>query len=219
MTEGRRNTAGTEGLGFLFLVLYPLLAALVVPLVLAGASRDLRHELFRDPASELGVLWGIFSYFGILMWAASTAWCATARAFLTRTAPSHPSRPWFLASALLSGALTLDDTFVIHEIVLPKYVGIPEVLVYLGYSIAISWYLIRFRREILNRADSVLFLVSVLFLGSSVAMDVIHWAFPLANGIEDLTKLLGITAWMYFFFRATLDVATQNAHSGPTVSQ
>jgi hypothetical protein len=56
------------------------------------------------------------------------------------------------------------------------------------------------------------FLVSVLLLGSSLAIDVairVTGSFPFASTIEDLPKLLGITAWLYFFFRATLDVVTE----------
>jgi hypothetical protein len=219
--DGRRSKRGlgTEGVKTLLLVLYPLLAVLVAPLALAGASKGLRgQQLFQDPAHELGVLWGIFSYFGILMWAAATACCATAWVSLTRTSRFHPLRAWFLASAVLSAALTIDDTFAIHELVLPEYMGIPEVLVLSGYSIAVGWYLIRFRHELLGRADSAVFLVSVLFLGASLAIDVDSRPFPFDASIEDLAKLLGITAWLYFFFRATLDVVTQT-HLSSEVSQ
>ena len=120
---------------------------------------------------------------------------------------------------MLTGALTIDDTFLIHDVVLSDYVGIPEVLVLLGYAAAIGWYLIRFRRELLSRADSTLFLASVLFLGSSFAIEVashVVGSFPFADTIEDLLKLLGITAWVYFFFRATLDVVTET-RSPPNV--
>jgi hypothetical protein len=192
---------------------YPLLALVVVPIALAGASAGVRgDELFNDPAYELGVLWGIFSYFGILMWAASTACCAVAWTFLTRTSRSHPLRPWFLASAVLSGALTVDDAFLIHDVVLSDPVGIPEALVLLGYAVAIGWYLFRFRRELLARDDSAVFLVSVFLLGASLAIDLairVTGEFRYASTIEDLPKLLGITAWVYFFFRATVDVVTE----------
>jgi hypothetical protein len=215
-----RRGLGTEGLRTLFFVLYPLLAIVVVPIALVGASTGVRgDELFNDPAYELGLLWGIFSYFGILMWAAGTACCLVAWTFLTRTSRSHPLRPWFLASAVLSGALTIDDTFLVHDVVLSDYAGIPEVLVLLGYAAAIGWYFIRFRRELLDRADSAVFLASVLLLGSSLAIDVaiqVIGSFPLASTIEDLPKLLGITAWVYFFYRATLEVVTET-HSSPRV--
>ena len=219
MTDRGRSTRGlgTEGLRSLLLVVYPLLAIIVVPVAVAGASTGLRgEELFGDPASELGVLWGIFSYFGILMWAASTACCAVAWTFLTRTSRSHPLRRWFLASAVLTGALTIDDTFLIHDVVLSDYVGIPEVLVLIGYAGAIGWYLVRFRRELFGRPDSSVLLASLLLLGSSLAFDVaahVFGSFPFVNAVEDLPKLLGITAWLYFFFRATLDVVTETQPS------
>lgn len=107
------------------------------------------------------------------------------------------------------GALTIDDTFAIHDVVLFENMGISERRVFLIYSIPVIWYLVRFRRELLDREDSALFMVGLLFLGSSLAIDVIHRPFPFAPSIEDLAKLLGITAWLYFFFRATLDVVTQ----------
>src|SRR5918996_1689506 len=199
MTDRRptRRGLGTEGLRTLFFVLYPLLAIVVVPIALVGASTGVRgDELFNDPAYELGLLWGIFSYFGILLWAAATACCAVAWAFLTRTSRSHRLRRWFLASAVLSGALTIDDTFLIHDLVLSDYVGIPEVLVLLCYAAAIGWYFIRFRRELLDRADTAVLLASVLLLGSSLAVDVavkLFGSFPFASTIEDLPKLLRLT--------------------------
>jgi hypothetical protein len=215
MTDREHSTRrlGTEGLKPLFLVVYPLLAIVVVPIALAGASTGVRgDELFNDPAYELGILWGIFSYFGILMWAASTACCAVAWTFLTRTSRSHPLRPWFLASAVLSAALTVDDAFLIHDLVLSDYAGIPEALVLVGYAVAIAWYLFRFRRELLARDDSAVFLVSVFLLGSSLVIDLairVTGEFRYASTLEDLPKLLGITAWVYFFFRATVEIVTE----------
>jgi hypothetical protein len=39
---------------------------------------------------------------------------------------------------VLTGALTVDDTFLIHDVVLSDYVGIPELLVLLGYAAVIG---------------------------------------------------------------------------------
>lgn len=59
---------GTRGLITLLFVYYPLLAVIVAPLAIVGASSGLRgSELFSDPAHELRVLWGVFSYVAILM--------------------------------------------------------------------------------------------------------------------------------------------------------
>lgn len=223
MTDRKRSTRrlGTEGLRPLFLVVYPLLAVVLVPIAVAGASTGVRGNLFEDPAHELGILWGVFSYFGVLMWAAATACCAVAWTFLTRTSRSHRLRRWFLASTVLSGALTIDDTFLIHDLVLPEYAGIPELVVPLGYAGGIGWYLIRFRRELFDRADSAVIVAGLVLLGSSLALDVaipVIGPFPFATTVEDLPKLMGITAWLYFFFRAALGVITQT-HSSPNASR
>lgn len=214
MAVGRPSAGmlGTEGLKALLFVVYPLLAVIVVPVALVGASRGLRDELFHDPGHELGVLWGAFSYFGILMWSAATTCCVVAWTFLTRTSRSHRLRSWFLASAFLSAALMVDDTFLIHELVLPEFVGIPERVVLLGYAGWIGWYLIHFRRQLFTRPDSAVFAASLFLLGSSVAIDgmiSVIGSFPFSATIENGPKLLGITAWLYFFFRATLGVITQ----------
>lgn len=206
----RKTGFGTRGLKTLLFLVYPLLGLLVVPLALAGARQGFKaYQLFSDPAAELGPLWGVFSYFGILMWTAAASALALGWAVLVRAAPTHPSRTWLLASALISAGLTIDDTFVIHDYVLPKNVGIPELVVQAAYLIGLLWYLFRFRRDLFGRDDSALFLASLLFLGMSFGIDVTPWTFPLHATAEDLSKLLGITAWAYFFVRVTLDVITK----------
>jgi hypothetical protein len=113
--------------------------------------------------------------------------------------------------------LTVDGAFLIHDLVLSDYAGIPEALVLVVYAVAIAWYLFRFRRELLARDDSAVFLISVFLLGSSLAIDLairVTGEFRYASTLEDLPKLLGITAWVYFFFRATVEVVTET-HSPP----
>lgn len=198
---------GTKGLKILLLVLYPLLAVLVAPISFVGARSGLRGwHLFADPAHELGVLWGIFSNFGILMWAAATACCAIGWVTLEKVSRLHPLRPWIVASAVISAGLTVDDAFAIHEIVLAR---IPERIVLVAYALAIGWYLIRFRRELFAREDSVIFVVSVSLLGSSFLVDMVSQPFRFSASIEELLKLFGIAAWLYFFFRVTLGLITE----------
>ncbi|MGH2753132.1 MAG: hypothetical protein ACRDLB_01745 [Actinomycetota bacterium] len=201
---------GTQGLRTLVFVLYPLLGAVVAVLSLVGESKGLDgFQLFNDPAHQLGVLWGVFSYFGILMWAMATACCTVGWAFLRETSPSLPLRRWFLTSALISGALTIDDTFAVHERIVPEYVGLAEPIVLLIYVVVVAWYLVRFRHELFGRSDSTLFLASLVFLSVSLLIDVTGWVFPFVTAIEDLSKLLGITAWLHFFFRATIEATTE----------
>jgi hypothetical protein len=79
---------------------------------------------------------------------------------------------WFaLFTGLLSTYIAIDDLFCIHEILAPRYLGVPEKLVYVFLSIVIAIYLIIFRRLIFQ-IDSALLLIAFTFLVFSVFVDV-----------------------------------------------
>jgi hypothetical protein len=110
---------------------------------------------------------------------------------------------------VLTAGMTIDDAFAIHVIVLPENAGIPEGVVLSGYVSAIVWYLFRFRRDLISGDASLLFIVSMFFLELSLGLDAISRPFPFAASAEDLAKLMGITAWLYFFFRSACGVVAR----------
>jgi hypothetical protein len=54
----------------------------------------------------------------------------------------------------------------------------------------------------------LVFLVSMFFLGLSLGLDAIS-PFPFAASAEGLAKLMGITAWLYSFFRTACCVVAE----------
>ncbi len=107
------------------------------------------------------------------------------------------------ALALL-GALTmvlyLDDSLLLHDIVLPN-AGIPELVIYLGYGIVgLSLFATGF--HLMNRSGVVPMIVAagVLF-GISIVwdafdIDLYGWGINTALVIEDGTKFVGIALWV-----------------------
>jgi len=105
-------------------------------------------------------------------------------------------------SGLLTLVLLLDDLFMFHEDIFPKYLHISQNLVYVGYFSLIPIYLIKFRSMIFQTEYIVLFL-ALGFFGLSVICDLI---LPLTNIeylIEDGFKLFGIITWFIFFIRTS----------------
>ncbi len=161
-------------------------------------------ELFRDPlaVAELSdaccrVHFGLISNIGVL------GWCATASgllfAFLLLATHKSPRvvLVFLGASALLTGWLTLDDMFLVHEDVLPA-LGLSEEVIYVGYGCLGLAYLISSSKIILAARYPML-VIAIGLLGFSVVVD---WFFNLDSDlrlfVEDGAKLMGIAAWGSF---------------------
>ena len=155
-------------------------------------------DLTRDPAQvyNTSAVVGFLSHLGILVWTASAAICFFTSGLIDR----RSNRRFFLYSGLLSTLLVLDDEFLLHEIVFPNYLGIPENYVYLGYICLIFAYFIYFHRQILKN-NYILLLISSMALGLSLGLDLI---IPSATALEDCFKFAGIVFWLAYFVDAAI---------------
>lgn len=152
-------------------------------------------------------LTGAVSQLGALAWCATASICAFAAAAL-RSGERREDRRFLMASALLTAYLLLDDLFLFHENLAPRYLGLRETVVYAALGATVCAYLFAFRRVILGMNASMLIL-AMGFLGASVVVDVIlapwlgmigHWEYF----VEDGVKLLGIASWCGYFSSASL---------------
>jgi hypothetical protein len=99
----------------------------------------------------------------------------------------------------------LDDLFLLHEEVFPYYLNIPEKLVFVGYGMIISLYLVKFRKIIL-KTEFLFLILAFGFLGLSVIIDLLPIATRLLGNqgeflLEDGFKLMGIISWFTYFAR------------------
>ena len=167
--------------------------------VLAAVLQDVPvGDLTRDPALILGghPLTGMLSNFGVLLWRATATSCLLSALVLHRRGDTD-SVLFLGAAGLLTGLLMIDDLFMLHDWLLPVYLGIPEPLVYAVYVVLALAYLVCFRRR-LRAARTWLLLTAILFFVLSVGSDLV---LPDGPGIylwEDGTKFLGIISWTLF---------------------
>jgi hypothetical protein len=163
--------------------------------------------LFADPAEITGAnpFTGGISTFSDMVWFAAGVVCLFGATLI------RGPRAWFLLSAgALSVLLALDDFYLLHEVVLPRYAGIGERYVKAFYLMAAGTYAVIFYRLLRGLRWQVLVLAGACFT-LSMALDTIAIGklLPvLPDGImfyvvEDGLKSFGIFLWTAFHLEVT----------------
>lgn len=150
----------------------------------------------QDATAIAGIhpLSGFLSSLGVLLWCVAASICFFAAWTLRNSKPRD--MPWFLLfSALLSAYLLFDDLFQFHEDLASRYLGLNEKVAVAALLIAISAYLIAFRRIILRTNFTVL-LLALGFFATSVVIDTLLCS---EYFFEDGAKWLGIASWCSYF--------------------
>lgn len=205
-SRARGKPASTQRRALARTALYALLPSclLVAGLLVATWWKGLPFGLVSsDPVTtaDLPFYAGLLSNVGVLLWCATSA-IAIFVGTMLRTDARHRSMATFLLlSGLFTTMLLADDFFLVHEVVFPYYLGMPQRLLVGSYALlAIAW-LAGFARVIARTNFSVL-LLSLCFLGISAAVDQfshLHVAW------EDGPKLLGIASWCAYFVQTSFD--------------
>jgi len=161
-------------------------------LMVAEVSEDCCH-----------IYYGAISNLGVLLWASAAAilfFAALVVALMGGQKHRHHIVQ-FTLGGFLTMLLCIDDFYLVHDIVLPKY-GYSETVAYVVYASFAAFYVFYARNEILA-ARWPMFLLSVGCLALSVKIDVF---FNIDNDfrllIEDGAKLIGITTWLSFHAEA-----------------
>lgn len=144
---------------------------------------------------------GIVSTFGILFWVTTAAVCLFT-AFVLHAQGAN-RRIWEFAAmaGLLTAWLALDDAFLVHENIAPKF-GIPQIAVLLFIAAFAMAYVAKCWRVILS-LDAVMFGLAVGFLAASVGIDVVHVSTSDIHFLaEDGAKFVGIVCWTWFHLTA-----------------
>ncbi len=187
------------------LTIYIPSISILVAIAAASAIGHIEvHEFTRDMAgiADVHPLTGILSSLGILLW------CVTASigffAAIMGDRNRQPDVFWFLiVSGCLSTYMLLDDLYMFHELLAPRYLGLREEAVLAVLVLAILIYIFMFRRTILQ-TYSFFLLLALIFLTTSVVVDRIFVSLEARIGhweglVEDGAKWLGIVSWCTYF--------------------
>jgi hypothetical protein len=201
--------------------------ALVMVVVVAQPWVD-PETLLRDPlavaqsaATCCSMYYGAVSQLGVLIWTATAAICLFTALALARLGQLRAAA-FPLAAGLLTALLALDDVYMVHEKVFPRF-GLPETLAIGTYVALAVGYVVVFRRELMAGRVPLLAMTLAAF-AVSVAYD--HLAVlgvPPSTVVEDGAKLFGITGWAVFHLEAMLarsatpDAGHADAHGRPPI--
>jgi hypothetical protein len=201
VTNNMCTTAGRQ----IAFTLIPALGVLALLLAAAALTPTPMGYMTRDMAAigELHPLAGILSNLGVLLWCASAAICLFAALGL-RDPGSTAAFRFLLCSAALSAYLLVDDFFMFHEELAPRYLGLHKDAVIAGLGAATCAYLLAFWR-LIAQTQFVVLALAVGLLGASAAMDALLWPWLKIGGweffIEDGAKWLGIASWCSYHVR------------------
>lgn len=197
--------------------MWPLIALIYAPVAIAFAIIIIVRiqtgiaiaDFTADPLIAAGgfpVYTGIIATMTGLLWAATTGIVLFAWFLLRHRTSSGINPGFFLATGIFTFMLMLDDVFLGHEIVYPRYLRIPENLVYAAYGITILWLLWRYRMEIL-RTDYLLLVLALVGFGLSILTDIVYELdlLPIQGVfvIEDGAKSIGVVSWAAYLIRTS----------------
>lgn len=200
----KRNMLSTAK-KFKSILIFSILAILVVFAVVFALHFILDvpyRQLMADPniLTDSPIYYGFLSQVGILLWSATATTCFIFAYMTVFLKLEKVKLYFFIFSGLLISWLMLDDSFLIHEGILPG-LGVPQKLVIMVYVLVVLFYLYRFKNLILKHTPYLLLAIAFIFFTISVLVDFIFY-FETPNIIdtvlEDGSKFIGIVLWLAY---------------------
>ena len=165
----------------------------------------------RDPLQlfEAPPFVGMVSNIGILCWCSAMAICFFSSKIIQKKFNDYKIAQFLFYSSVVTCILMIDDLFLFHEIVLPDYLHIQQIIIYPTYVIMIAVYLFKFYKTIL-RTDYILLLLAFVFFGTSIIIDILseHIVIPEVFFFEDGVKFLGVIGWATYYIRTSFQEMT-----------
>ena len=207
-----------------FVRLLPIMAVAYLPtcvllVALVVQSSVPISDLTRDPVAvmEAPTYVGLVSSVGVLIWSATAAICGFAYFAIRGRTGQAVWALFLLFGGLLTALLTLDDLFLLHERLIPTYLGIGENVTFGLYALLICAYMARFLPTIL-KTEFLLLLLAIGFFGLMLFADkeLVRLDDGPAHLFEDGSKLLGIVSWAAYYARVALVAVTRGNHQSVT---
>jgi hypothetical protein len=206
------------------MVYAPFIALLALVILIDNTTRIHADQLMRDPAAITNVPFyiGSVSNVGVVVWIIGAAVCLFTASTLSARGIRDEWFRMFRYAGWLTAALGLDDLFMFHEEIFPKYLfpkggwlHLSEKIVFLGYIFGFGTLFVRFRKTLLRTDITFLFLGFGL-LGLAMVSDqgFVKHVVPSKTArlfLEDGLKLLGIVGWSSYFVMTARSILT-NPH-------
>lgn len=156
--------------------------------------------LTRDPIQIFNgyAFEGFLSSVGIIFWSATAGICFLS--VLLTHGEKEKEFKFYLLALVFSALLLIDDCFMFHDMILPDYLHISEFFLYAIYAILAILFIIYYRTIVFLTPYYFLF-IAVIFLGLSIAIDVVVNFVEITNHYfyEDTAKFIGIVNWWIYF--------------------
>lgn len=194
-----------------FLPLLFLFAVVVVSLQMGVSTALFTRDLATTAGQHPFV--GVASNLGVMLWTATATICLFTWAILRRSSGEMRFSTFLLCSGLMTMVLAFDDLFLLHEIIFPYHLGVPERIVLISYAATTLWGVATFKKCIL-KTEYLLLLIALGFFGLSLFVD--EFAHQIESLIgawrilfEDGFKMLGIVGWFGYFLRCCFIAARE----------
>lgn len=190
------------------LAVFILTAALLGGLAWFHARTNVPYLQFtRDTAALRACPWytGILSQLGVMAWTAGAAAALTGAGTLRKKPEMRPWSRYLLIGGVFSAWLALDDALMLHEVVIPRHIGLDERLVYATYIAAALAFFGANRREVLA-GEWPLLAVALALLAVPAALDMLGLTADVPELLMAGSKLAGIFSWAAYWGLTAIDV-------------
>jgi hypothetical protein len=185
----------------LLLLLFPVLLIIGFVLLISWKTGQPIYVLFQDIFYVAQVYIGFVSNIGAFVWAFAIAICVYVGVLLFNQREQRNASYFFLYAAVLSILLMLDDFFMLHEIIYPRYFHIGSDIIYSIYAALGIGFVVKFKKIILQ-SDLIILFLSFGFFALSIFFDELRESIAISDYwiiAEDGSKLIGVIYWLAYF--------------------
>lgn len=189
---------------YILKILIPAISMIAMIMITATLTGIPASNFTRDTVAIVKVnpSVGILSNIGILLWSATVGICAFTT-YSLRSTENNKSYYFLLFSTFISFYLMVDDFFLVHDYIAPKFFGIGEKTIFSLLGIILLGYLVSFK-EIIYQTNFTILFIALSFFSISMVTDTIFtsWMSGLGDNkyyIEDGSKWIGIVFWFAYY--------------------
>ncbi|WP_254174198.1 hypothetical protein [Planktothrix pseudagardhii] len=157
--------------------------------------------------ANLSPFTGFISNLSVFTWGSSGVICIFSFFILSPINNKDKKLKNFIGlSGLISFWFMLDDFFMLHEMLLPYFLKVPEKFIVGAEFALLSLLLIYYKNIILNSTQFQILGTALLLFGLSVFIDILPISVDYTGSknnqlflLEDGSKLMGIVTWFFYF--------------------